>query len=293
MRTFFSKAIYLIGYVFVVLLGLSGIWVATGLLNPAVNRVEYVMSILDKRRLSEYERLYSKIVPALEDVPLDQLTEDNVSSLLDQFTGDSFVTEYRLRALVQGAGLAKETNLPTEFFYGVARVREFSLPLSLDTFLILSTTAVRTAFLEAIDANLVSANLQDSLDDIVLRLEALRLEHNLLVRRLVQGQLLNKETEVPLVGFRVQAFDLDAGAVPKDLGFDLSDALGMFYIFYTTAVEDDAPRRLRLRIANPEGEELHTEEIEVAPLQSEVIEIYVEVPSIPVPATIPETETAK
>jgi hypothetical protein len=53
----------------------------------------------------------------------------------------------------------------------------------------------------------------------------------LLTRQLI-GRLLNQATGAPLVGFTVHVFDLDAGTQLKDLGYDLTDAKGVFKLVY-------------------------------------------------------------
>lgn len=64
------------------------------------------------------------------------------------------------------------------------------------------------------------------------------------------GRLLNQGSDVPLAGFTVRAFDLDAGAEPEDLGYDMTNEDGTFATAYTVPTGGQAERRLLLRILN-------------------------------------------
>jgi hypothetical protein len=242
---------------------------------------------------SEYEHLLAALAPVLGDLQPADLTQEDIAFLLGEFAGDRVVQEARLHILADSARLERQTRLPAEFFYGVARVRPFASPLSLETFLGLSPEAVRAAVLQAVEANIVPARIGDALDTILARLEPLAVEHGVLVRRPVAGRLLHRDTGAALVSYRVRAFDLDAGAEPKDLGFDRSDVQGQFMLFYTaSAAENTSQRRLRLRVATPDGKDLQQTDLAVAPDQTETLLISVAVPAVPDPAAIPLAQVA-
>jgi len=97
-------------------------------------------------------------------------------------------------------------------------------------------------------------------------------------------RLLNQETEEPLSGYSVRAFDLDAGEEPLELGFDMTDARGLFSVVYTTSPKEPAVRRrLRLHVIDSEGEEIHRTEVQVTPDQAETVDVSFPVPEVPEP----------
>ncbi len=101
------------------------------------------------------------------------------------------------------------------------------------------------------------------------------------------GQLLNQETNAPLPGFIVQAFDLDAGPDPKPLGAVTTTNEGRFTLTYTTPAPADPPppppaqRRLRLHVLTPQVEEIYQTEIVVQIDQTEPVILRVVVPRLP------------
>jgi hypothetical protein len=118
-----------------------------------------------------------------------------------------------------------------------------------------------------------------------------------IVTHRVYGQLVNQETGAPLIGFTVHAFDLDAGATPKDLGYQVTNGNGLFTIIYTAASETSskawkgaqAERRLQLRILDLQAKEIDQTEIHVKTNQEQAVEIRVPVPKLP---TVTLTELA-
>jgi hypothetical protein len=97
-------------------------------------------------------------------------------------------------------------------------------------------------------------------------------------------RLLNQETEEPLGGYTVRTFDMNAGEEQVELGFDMTNARGLFTVIYTTSSEEAAERRrLRLQVINSEGEEIHQTEIMVAPDQAEIVNVSIPIPEVPEP----------
>lgn len=97
-------------------------------------------------------------------------------------------------------------------------------------------------------------------------------------------RLLNQETEESLGGYTVRAFDLDTGEEPVDLGFDITNARGLFSVIYTTSPEEpSARRRLRLHVIDSEEKEIHRIEVLVAPDQAEIIDVSIPIPAVPEP----------
>ncbi len=114
----------------------------------------------------------------------------------------------------------------------------------------------------------------------------------------VVGQLVNQETDAPLVGFTVHAFDLDAGATPKDLGYQITNGMGVFTIVHTTPNEPTSKagkgvnvgRGYQLHILNLQAQEIYQTQLRVKPDQEQVGEIRVPIPKPP-PLALSELAT--
>src|SRR5260370_4363434 len=119
-----------------------------------------------------------------------------------------------------------------------------------------------------------------------------------IVTQQVVGQLVNQETDAPLVGFTVHAFDLDAGATPKDLGYQITNGMGVFTIVHTTPNEPTSKagkgvnvgRSYQLRILNPQAQEIYQTQLRVKTDQEQVSEIRVPGPK-PAPLALSELAT--
>ena len=238
----------------------------------------------EQPQLSEFEQLVAQLAPILQDVPLAELTEEGIRFLVSE-TG---LDRQRIEFLAQAARLARDTDLPTEVFNGLARR---GLPLDLEALLAKDLTELRHSLESAIDANIIPARLRASLNEIMERLEQLRLERGTVVTYEFFGQFLNQQTSAPLAGYTVHAFDLDAGPEPKDLGFDITNTTELFTVTHTAprlegadAGGENAPaRELRLHIVDPNGEEIHQTEVQAKVGESQVVEIRVPVPEVPEP----------
>jgi len=112
------------------------------------------------------------------------------------------------------------------------------------------------------------------------------------------GQLLNEETIEPLARFTVRAFDLDAGTEPKYLGYDITNGQGLFVVTYTTPAQsetsegDEEKRKLRFRISEPGGIQIHETDVEVVVDSDERLKIKVPAEVLPQPVTHPLDEVA-
>jgi hypothetical protein len=71
---------------------------------------------------SDYEQLLALIAPVIEGVQLTELTDEDVSFMLNELGVDQHLeTQQKIEWLRRSALLAQETNLPTEAFYGWGR----------------------------------------------------------------------------------------------------------------------------------------------------------------------------
>jgi hypothetical protein len=103
------------------------------------------------------------------------------------------------------------------------------------------------------------------------------------VQKLI-AQLQDEKTKGVLAGFTVRVFDLDAG---EALGYDVSDARGLFTIIYTPPQPEDGGRRqrhLRLDISDRRLQPIAEGNITVAPNQKPPLVVTVAVPAEPPPS---------
>ena len=84
---------------------------------PRESRIDIVVVPKEQPQLSEYEQLLAQLTPILQEVPLAELTEEDI----DFLAGETGLDRRRIEFLAQAARLARETDLPTEVFYGFAR----------------------------------------------------------------------------------------------------------------------------------------------------------------------------
>ncbi len=251
----------------------------------------------EEPQLSEYEYLVADLAPILQDLSPTELTEEDIDFLVKETGADPD----RVKLLIKAAGLAVETNLPTEVFYGFARR---DLPLELQALRDQDFETLRDALLKAIEQNIIPAGLKQSLDNILTHLKEPREEqvYRETVLRTFVGRLLAEESGEPLVGYTVRAFDLEAGDAPLALGYEDTDSSGQFAFVYRTfreaaaeaaagaareagARRDDdeggSRHRLRLNIFDPQGAEIRETVVAARPDRPDVVEIRVPVPAAP------------
>ncbi|MBB3188947.1 neuraminidase-like domain-containing protein [Halomonas cerina] len=247
---------------------------------PPVAEVDLVVAAREEPEPSEYERLLAGLSPVLEGVQPAELIGADVDFLAKE-TGLEW---QRIEILVEAFLLAPDTRLPAEAFYGWGRL---GFSLKLETLLDQEPEALRTALEKAIDENIIPARLRESLGAIMDLLEQLRLERGFLVVHEMVGRLLAEETEEPLSGFTLHAFDLGAGPEPRDLGHEATDGNGLFTLLYFAPrrepseeeeEEGEEGRRLHLHIIARDGTEIAETDLSVPQEQEEVIEVRVAVP---------------
>jgi hypothetical protein len=84
---------------------------------PLVATIDLVITTRQTIPLSEYEELLKQLTPLMEGVAPADLTEQDVAFL----TAETGVNPERLQFLRQSSQLSRQTELPTEAFYGWAR----------------------------------------------------------------------------------------------------------------------------------------------------------------------------
>ena len=250
---------------------------------------------------SEYERWVAAIAPVIEDIPLADLTEDDVVFLINELGLEQQLdTQQQIQWLRRSALLASQTDLPIEAFYGWGRVNIPSAfaelvatPLTelqplLKKLLAETDDRLRGGLRTAISDKIIP-DLGDRIDEILAQIERIRVGQGLLTARRFIGKLLNERSSEPLVGLSVQGFDLDAGQEPKNLGQNVSNNEGVFALNYITppppagADPNQTRRRLRLQVLlNPQTQEKFETEIQAAG-DRDILDIPVPIPAPPEP----------
>jgi hypothetical protein len=233
---------------------------------------------------SEYEKLIAQIAPVAEDLPLVELTDEDVAFLINELGfEEKSEDEQHLKWLRQCALLAQESNLPIEAFYGWGRkglpaqlseLEMLDLPEVLEKLTGLRDDELREALFAAIAANIIPARFRERTDAIAHMIHR-RAQKEMTVRL----RLERDPTGAPLVGYTITAFDIDTNN--RDLGTDVTDALGEFVVaYYVDAVALDSERQLHFLVRGP----TLTDEIEVTkrirPDASEYVSVRVTLPGM-------------
>lgn len=247
--------------------------------------------------LSEYELILTWIGPIIQDVPLADLTDDDIAFIVNEIgltqvisifdnLGQSIRTIEWLR---RSALLARETDLPIEAFYGWGRkdlpdglaalvqapLKE--LPEILQKLTDLSEERLRQALRDAVAENIIPAALRDRVDEIVRQLK----RRDQIVRTVV-ALLQDEETKAALPGYTVTTFDEDTGGESR--GLDITDNEGKFlFDFYTPRDQpaSPSPREFRLEVLTPDGEKLPNDghvSVDLTQPETETVPASVKVP---------------
>lgn len=249
---------------------------------------------------SEYERLVAAIAPVLGDLPIAELTDEDIQFLVNELELEQSPEEQnQIKWLRYSALLERETNLSIEAFYGwgredlpatfveLAGLLLENLPKDLPSVLkklsSLEVEELSQSLLKAIEKKIIPTGLRNQIDTIIRQLK----RRNQVLRKVV-AQLKDAETDRVLVGYTVTTFDRTEGG--ENLGLDISDNEGKFFFsFYVSNdLPQDAPaRKFAFKVQPFEGEEIpESEPVDINPNQpeTEIITIKVNVPKPPTPA---------
>jgi hypothetical protein len=186
---------------------------------------------------SEYERLVRQLAPALEGLPLAELTEKDIEFL----AGEAAVDGRQVGHLVAASRWSRETAVPAQAFYALLRN---GLPDSLPELLAADARTQRRALEAAVSNNTIPAWSLEDIDRIVGRL------HQLLVRQIVEqggqseggalgGLLRTTDTSPEQQGAFISTFLKRVGeAGEADGADDFWDELRRDERFTPEAVED-------------------------------------------------------
>ena len=238
--------------------------------------------------LSESERLLALIAPVIAEVALTDLSNDDLSFLMNELAVDGQSAQ-RIEWLRRSALLGQETSLPIEAFYGwgrkdlpsalpeLASVRLDDLSKVLEKLAGLADERLREALLAAIAENIIPATFRSRVDELVRLLT--RRDQRL---RPTISQLQDEETKTPLAGYTVTTSDKEAGG--ENRGLDITDAEGKFrFDFYVPRVipAGATPREFRLEVLSPSGEKLPEDglvSVDLSKPETEIVPAAVKVP---------------
>jgi len=242
---------------------------------------------------SEFERLLNLITPIIEDVPLSQLTDEDIRFILsDLDAGQQGQIPQRIEWLRRCALLAQDTNLPVEAFYGWGRkdlpasFAELSaaplkdLPPVIEKLSGLNEDRLRESLLAAIVEEIIPTSFRDRIDQIV----RLLVRRNKVAREVI-AQLLDSETNSPLAGFMVTTFDQE-DAPGENSGVDITDVNGRFSLtFYVPGeMPANAPLRdFRLEIISPDGDKITDAgllSIDLTKPETEIFSALIQIPKV-------------
>jgi hypothetical protein len=214
---------------------------------------------------SEYERLIVLIAPVIDDVPLFELSDEDVVFLSNELGLEQQADILQhIEWLRRSALLAQQSNLPIEAFYGwgrkdlPARLLELAgVPLKdlrsiLSKLISLETVELSRALRAAVAETIIPARLSDQIDAIIRQLK-----RSAQISRTVTAQLIDSDTDRMLAGYPVTTFDRSNGE--ENLGLDISDKQGLFtFSFYVPSdLPQDAPaRKFAFKAQTLDGEEI-------------------------------------
>jgi hypothetical protein len=244
---------------------------------------------------SEYERLNTLIAPVIENLPVSELSDEDVAFLTNERTLDR-QTELRIEWLRRCALLAQETNLAVEAFYGwgrkdvpdkldeLAAVALKDLPKVLEKLSNQPAQKLRDTLLAAREENIIPATflsegnipseIRDRIDEIIRDLiRSLYVQHRAI------GRLLDDGTGAPMAGSVLRILDLESGQTPEEIGHETTSEEGLFIIAFGTLLGTPEPvrRRLRLVLLNATGAETWSTDIAVAADERKVLDFRVHV----------------
>jgi hypothetical protein len=244
---------------------------------------------------SEYEQLIALIAPVVEDLPLIDLSDEDIVFLINELGLEQQPDDQQhIEWLRRSSLLAQDTQVPVEAFYGwgrkdkpmviaeLAAVPLVDLPKVLEKLASLPEEELQRALLAAIEENIIPASFRERVDAIVRQF----------VRRgqvlhSVVSQLLDEDTKEPLADYTVTSFDKDAG--DENRGLDITDNEGKFLFDFYVPREispDATTRRFSFQVVTPQGETVPQGEptvVDLNRLEGQIVSVKIKLPRPQVP----------
>ncbi len=218
----------------------------------------FVDPLRETSGVSEYEERIAQLAPIIQDLPLLEVSDEDIAFISNELgLEQQRELEQRIAWLRRSTLLAQQTELPPEAFYGWGRmglpadISELAaVPLKdlrdvLAKLASLSEDTLHAALLAAVDKTIIPSRLREGAAAMV---RAVR-------RRTQKEYILRLRLELassgePLPGYTVLTLDADANS--RELGTDVTDALGEFSVSYFAQDSiQGAERALRFRVRGP------------------------------------------
>lgn len=240
----------------------------------AEEAIDLEVGAVDEPMPSEFESLVERLRPALGSLSHADLNDEDVAFL----ENDLGVERQKIEKLKRSASLARETRLPAELLYGLARAEQ---AFDLEHLLKLESSELQAAVQNAVRANIISARFKDEPNLTAGRIERLKLEKGLLVQHSATGRLVDKSNDSPLAGLGVRVFDLSARPKPFEVASAVTDKGGRFSFDYVVPRDAANGRAFNVRVHDRKGLQLAEAHVEVMPDGKTTFSIKV---SLPAPA---------
>ena len=154
---------------------------------PSEAQIDLIVEPIE-RGLSEYERYISELAPVLEDIPLAELTETDISFL----SGETGINPENITFLTEATKLSQETALPAGIFYGLIRLTLVTyLPDLLDQ----NPSVQRSALESSLKDNIIPARLREEIEMVLARLLEMRVQKSFKEPRISDKPLLGNLLE--------------------------------------------------------------------------------------------------
>lgn len=238
----------------------------------AEEEIDLEVESVDEPTPSEFESLVERLRPALGDLAHADLNDEDIAFL----ENDLGVERQKIEKLRRSARLARETRLPAELLYGLASAEE---AVDLEQLLKLEPDELQAAVENAVRANTIPARFKDEPNLTAGRIERLKLEKGLLVRRSATGKLIDKSNDSPLAGLVVRVFDLSARPKPFEVASAVTDKGGRFSFDYVAPRDAADGRAFKVRVHDRKGLQLAEAPVEVEPGSKTTFSVKVSPPA--------------
>ena len=258
-------------------------------------RIDLVITarqVPEEPRLSELEQLQASIEDLRQNVDCRRFSDRQVTHLTEETIRRGIVGDLTRRTVHQhleflrlAAQFEYDTEIVLAAFYGwfrmdqparIATLLDGEAQRVLDELLDVSLSILRRAIEDAIARNIIP-DITGQIPEILERIRALRFERGRLVSHQFVAQLIDDETEQPLVGYLVEVVDTEAEPEDQTLGSLSTDGRGVLVLMFSLPADapEDAVRRLQLAVSD-DGVVVAETELEARARQEEVAQIRVQ-----------------
>ncbi len=137
---------------------------------PSRQEVNFQLETETYRGPSEFERILRSLTPYLDGTEMAELTPEQVEYLVCKSGGE----QEKITALARAYQNMREADVPPEAFYALSRKE---LPMELPELLAQPLANLREALEQATEANIIPFSFHDRLDETMVRLKELAVDH--------------------------------------------------------------------------------------------------------------------